>query len=87
MDGPSLLTYPNDYPFKVIGNAADDFALHVRAIVERAAPGVSLGEATVRPSSGGKYLSVTLEARLESEEQRRAVYEALKADSRVVYYL
>jgi putative lipoic acid-binding regulatory protein len=53
----------------------------------QAAPGIALGEATVRPSSGGKYLSVTLDARLESEEQRRAIYEALKADSRVVYFL
>jgi putative lipoic acid-binding regulatory protein len=87
MDGPSLLSYPTDYPFKVIGPAADDFAAHVRSVVERAAPGVSLGEGTVRPSSRGKYLSVTLDARLESEEQRRAVYEALKADPRVVYYL
>jgi uncharacterized protein len=87
MEGPPLIDYPTDYPFKVIGGSADDFELHVRTVMGQAAPGVALGEATVRPSSGGKYLSVTLDARLESEEQRRAIYEALKADSRVVYFL
>ena len=87
MGEPSLFTYPNDYPLKVIGAAADNFALHVRSLVERAVPGVALGEAAVRPSSGGKYLSITMEARLESEEQRLAIHAALKADARVVYYL
>jgi putative lipoic acid-binding regulatory protein len=85
--GQPLLSYPTDYPLKVIGTAADGFALHVRSVIEGAAPGIALGEATTRPSSGGKYLSVTLDARLESEDQRRAIYEALKADPRVVYYL
>ena len=87
MDGPPLVTYPTDYPLKVIGSAADDFALHVRSLVLQAAPGVVLGESTVRPSSGGKYLSVSMDARLESEEQRRAIHEALAADPRVVYSL
>jgi putative lipoic acid-binding regulatory protein len=87
MDVPPLITYPTDYPFKVIGLAADDLERHVRAILAQAAPGVALGESSVRASSGGKYLSITLEARLESEDQRRAIYEALKIDVRVVYYL
>jgi putative lipoic acid-binding regulatory protein len=87
MDGPPLIDYPTDYPFKVIGGSGQDFELHVRTLMGQAVPGVAIGEATVRPSSGGKYLSVTLDVRLESEEQRRAIYEALKIDSRVVYYL
>ena len=87
MDRPPLIEYPTDYPFKVIGSSAEDFELHVRTVVGQAVPGVAMGEATVRPSSGGKYLSVTLDVRLESEEQRRAIYEALKIDARVVYFL
>jgi putative lipoic acid-binding regulatory protein len=87
MEGQSIITYPTDYPLKVIGAAADDFAVHVRSVIERAAPGVSLGDPALRPSSGGKYLSVTIDARLESEAQRIAIYEALKGDPRVVYYL
>ena len=42
---------------------------------------------TVRASGGGKYLSVTVIAVLRSEEERVAVYAALKSDARVVYAL
>jgi putative lipoic acid-binding regulatory protein len=41
----------------------------------------------VRASNKGKYQSVSVVARLTSEDQRRAVYQALRADQRVVYYL
>ena len=83
----ALLEYPADYPIKVIGKAGDDLADHLRAVVAAAVPGIALGEATVRPSAGGTYLSVTMNARLESEEQRRAVHGALAADPRVVFQL
>ena len=85
--GAPLLEYPCDYPVKAVGLAAADFAAHVRALVVAAAPGAAIGEAAVRPSSNGKYLAVTLPARLESEAQRRAIHEALQADARVIYQL
>ena len=46
-----------------------------------------MAELTTRRSSGGKYHSVSVVVRLESEAQRRAVYQALWEDGRVVYYL
>lgn len=94
-DGPAgkgsraapLVRYPLDYTFKVMGLAGDDFAAHALALVAGAA-GIAPGEEPrVRPSAGGKYLSVSVTIRLVSEEQRRAVYAALHADARVVYYL
>jgi putative lipoic acid-binding regulatory protein len=85
--GEALLRYPVDYPLKAIGLAGDDLADHVRALVLGVAPGVVLGAAAVRPSSGGKYLAVTIVARLESEAQRRAIHAALQADARVLYQL
>ena len=85
--GGPLLEYPLDYPFKVIGLASDDFPAHVRALVQGAVSGSAIGEPELRPSSGGKYLSVTLTVRLASEDQRRAVYLALSLDPRVVQYL
>jgi putative lipoic acid-binding regulatory protein len=80
-------TYPQSYPLKIIGHAALDFADHARALVERAAGAEAVEPVTVRPSGGGRYLSVTVVVVLESEEQRLAVYAALKADSRVVFAL
>jgi len=42
---------------------------------------------TVRASAQGKYHAVTVVTMLASEGQRRAVYQALHEDARVVYYL
>jgi putative lipoic acid-binding regulatory protein len=81
-----LLDYPLDYTFKVMGYSAEDFPDHAEKLVARAA-GVEARVTTVRSSSERKYLSVSVAVRLGSEEQRRSVYVALKADARVVYYL
>lgn len=88
MNEPVLpaLEYPLDYTFKVMGLAADDFEAHARALVERAR-GAEAIEVRARTSAGGKYHSISVVIRLESEEQRKSVYVALKADARVVYYL
>jgi len=85
--GGPLLVYPTDYPFKAIGLAGDDLAEHVRRLLLAAVPGLVIDDVTTRPSSGGKYLSVTVNARLESEAQRRAAYQALSTDARIVHYL
>lgn len=81
------IDYPLDYTFKVMGLAADDFPEHARRLVARFVPGVTPDRVRIRTSAGGKYHSVSVVARLVSEEQRRAVYLALHEDERVVYYL
>jgi uncharacterized protein len=82
-----LIEYPLDYTFKVMGLAGDDFAEHAWRLVSRVVGQVSAERVTVRASAKGKYHSVSVVARLVSEEQRRAVYQALYDDPRVVYYL
>jgi uncharacterized protein len=86
-DGRPLIEYPTDYPLKVIGLAGDDLVDHVRSVVEGTGAGLAGEPITTRASGGGKYLSVSLSVRLDSEERRHAVYAALKADPRVIYYL
>jgi putative lipoic acid-binding regulatory protein len=83
----ALIEYPLDYTFKIMGLAGDDFAEHARRLVERVVGAAPAERVTVRASAGGKYHSVSVVARLEDEDQRRAVYVALHADARVVYYL
>ncbi len=83
----ALLDYPLDYTFKIIGFAADDFPEHARRLVARFAAEAPPEKVTVRTSAKGRYQSVSVVARLESEDQRRAVYEALWEDPRVVYRL
>jgi uncharacterized protein len=82
-----MLDYPLDYAFKIMGLAGDDFAEHARRLVERIVGSAPADQVVIRTSSQGKYHSVTVKARLVSEEQRRAVYQALHDDGRVVYYL
>ncbi len=82
-----ILDYPVDYTFKIIGLASDDFAEHARRLVARVVGEAPAGRVVVRASKGGKYHSVSVVATLRSEEQRRAVYQVLWEDERVVYYL
>jgi putative lipoic acid-binding regulatory protein len=79
--------YPCLYTFKIMGLAADDFPAHARALVARVAAEAPREEAPVKASGGGKYLSVSVTVLLRSEEERVAVYAALRDDPRVVYAL
>ncbi len=85
--GVPLLDYPLEYTFKIIGHSADDFAEHARLLVAAVVGEAPAGQVRIRASAGGKYHSVSVTAWLVSEEQRRAVYQALWDDERVVYYL
>ena len=84
---PVAFRYPVEYPVKIIGLAADDFAEHARRLVARVAGDAPPEQVTVRASAGGRYHSVTVVVTLTSEPQRLALYDALRADPRVVHAL
>lgn len=84
---PPQLEYPLEYGFTIIGLAGDDFPEHARRLVARFVADVPAEAVRVRASAGGKYHSVSVAVVLVSEEQRRAVYQALHEDTRVVYVL
>jgi len=72
-------SFPGPYMFKVIGLASGDFVASVRRAAESVlGPIMEPGALRSRPSSGDKYLAVTLENELASAEQVLQVYEALK---------
>lgn len=81
------LEYPLRYTFKIMGLATDDFAEHARRLVAAVVGDAPVGEVSTRRSSGGKYHSVSVVVRLDTEAQRRAIYESLWEDERVVFYL
>mgnify|MGYP001232121949 CR=1 FL=1 len=87
---PPLLRYPCFYTFKAIGRASDassGFAEHVRSLVSAVIGYVSPDSCSVRESGKGTYQSVSVLVHLQSEDQRRAVYESFWKDERVVFYL
>ncbi len=86
-DQHPFLRYPLDYTFKIMGLAADDFAEHARRLVAAVTGEAPPERVVIRASRHGKYHSVSVAVTLASERQRRAVYQALHDDERVIYYL
>ncbi|NTX08002.1 DUF493 domain-containing protein [Myxococcus sp. CA051A] len=83
-----LIEYPAVYTFKVMGLQGPGFAEHVRDLFRKMMGSeISPDSIHEQPSSKGKYLSLSVSVYLLSEEQRRSIYEQLKKDPRVVYYL
>ncbi|MBU6459550.1 MAG: DUF493 family protein [Proteobacteria bacterium] len=82
---PTLLDFPCDYPFKVIGVATEGFAQEVLDIVTRhIGPAV---EADMRASRQGHYLSVSFTIQANSIEQIDALYGELTARPDVRFVL
>ena len=74
---PSLLEFPCDFPLKIIGYQRAGYAQSVLEVVKRHAPDYDGSEMEMRPSSKGKYLSLTCTIRATSREQLDALYQAL----------
>ena len=64
-----LQEFPSHYKIKAIGDNRDDFAEAVLAVVQSHAPDADPEALSVRPSSGGKYIAVTLNIMAESHAQ------------------
>jgi putative lipoic acid-binding regulatory protein len=72
---PVQIDYPTYYTFKAMGLAGNVRERMLELIAGVIGP-VDPGSVTVRPSSAGKYESVTAHVYLKSEEERRRIYEA-----------
>jgi uncharacterized protein len=83
----TLETFPNVYTFKVFGRRSPTFADRVREVIEQTLGRVPLDSTKVRESAHGRYLSVTVLARVHSREQLVKVYEDLRAEPEVLLYI
>ena len=78
-EAPPLIEYPSRFPIKVMG--VNDPALE-QAIVDialRFDPHYDRATLQLRPSSGGKYLGLTLSITATSREQLDALYLSLSS--------
>ena len=82
---PLLLEFPCSFPIKSIGQAEAGFRELVMEIVRRHAPELSASQVSVRESSGGKWLSVTLVIQAKSKAQIDAIYQDLSNHERVAW--
>lgn len=82
MPGPaeaSPLTFPAEFPIKIMGLREPGFAQAMADLVRRHAPDFDPATMTMRPSSAGKYLALTATIRATSREQLDALYRELSS--------
>jgi len=79
MKTPSLLEFPCAFPLKIMGQASDDFASTIVAIVKRHAPDYLAATTEMLASSAGKYLGLTCTINAVSQAQLDALYRELTA--------
>lgn len=79
MPEETLLKFPCDFPIKIMGATRDGFAQAVLDVVAKHAPDFDAASMEMRPSRGGKYLSLTCTIRAVSKAQLDALYLELTA--------
>ncbi len=79
MPEETLLEFPCDFPIKIMGATRDGFAQAVLDVVAKHAPDFDAASMEMRPSRGGKYLSLTCTIRAVSKAQLDALYLELTA--------
>ncbi|CAH9082475.1 unnamed protein product [Cuscuta epithymum] len=81
--------YPTERMFTAIGTGGDDFVQAMVVAVESVIQGSILeGQVKKKDSSGGKYVSVNIGPILVlNSEQVQAVYNAMRRDDRMKYFL
>ncbi len=73
----SLIEYPSAFPIKVMGLNADGFVHAVTVVAKQFDPSFDAATVEIRPSSGGKYLGVTITITATSRAQLDEIYRTL----------
>jgi putative lipoic acid-binding regulatory protein len=76
-ENESLIEYPSVFPIKVMGINGPGFADAMIDIARRFDAAYDPATLEVRPSSGGKYLGLTLSVTATSREQLDELYRTL----------
>jgi hypothetical protein len=84
---PERVTFPCDYPIKVMVRADPGVRSRVDAIVELHAGPVDLSAVTERSSAQNRFIGITYVIRATSEAQIAALFEALKVCPQVLLVL
>lgn len=83
--GNTLQEFPCFYTFKIFGRQSKTFVERVRAAVAQTLGTVPQDCMKVRESSGGRYLSVTIEMQVHNQRQLEQVYEGLRVEAEVLF--
>ena len=84
MSEQGLLSFPCQFPIKVMGKNAVEFEQAVLGIVRQHVPDITEGAIRQRPSGKGNYLAMTVTINVTSQEQLDALYIDLSAHELVM---
>ena len=73
----SLIDYPSAFPIKVMGAQVPGYLEAMVAVATQFDPGFDPATVEQRPSSGGKYLGLTLTVTATSRDMLDALYRTL----------
>jgi hypothetical protein len=73
----SLIAYPCAFPVKVMGLQVEGYVEAITALARQFDPGFDPGTIERRPSSGGKYLGLTITVTATSRAQLDELYRTL----------
>lgn len=77
MTKESLLSFPCEFPIKVMGRNEPQLEAEVSKIVRRHVPDLGEGAISQRPSGKGNYISLTITINATSQDQLDALYREL----------
>ena len=86
-DKASLIPFPSHYTFKIMGGACPEFEQEILTILHAQFPNLTEGALKFTYSKGNKYLSISATVYAENLEQVKQTYIALKANTRVLFFL
>ncbi len=87
MSDEDLLTFPCEFPIKVMGRDDEEFRSRTRAIVERHAGPLDDASVAQRSSSGGRFLALTYTIDAQSRAQLDLIYGELTGSGVVLVAL
>ena len=87
MSGKALLTFPCEFPVKVMGRHDSDLRAVAQAIIERHAGPMADSAVRERSSTDGNFLAVTFLVPASSREQLDTIYRELTACKSVLMTL
>lgn len=79
-----LLTFPTDYPIKVLVRTENRMRLRIDAIVSSHAPDIDLDAVIERASENGNFASMTYTVRAQSAEHITALVKELTSTPNVI---
>jgi len=83
----SLLEFPCRFPIKAMGLDEAEFEAHVLQIISAHVDDIGPDDVSIRPSSKGKFLAVTVTIVAQSQEHLDRVYRNLTSSERILYVL